>query len=205
MVGHRKQNYDSIEDLLKELIAAGKIEEAYTHSYRVYWQELVYFSAGQLKGYVSVPLAEGEDIAQQVFTEFWKTLLKSTYKSSKGTVRTFIYDIAKKDIIDKIRTPNKSKPGRDVDIHVLDDDGVQANYTSNRETIEQEDKKFKKKKLNCEWANLDSSDRQILDWFYKLELSTSEIAQLLNEKEGTIRTRLLRARAKLRKACNDDR
>ena len=199
--------YASLQRTLEELIAAGKLEEAYTHSHRAYWQKVADRCIYKLTGLVNNPEADGEAIAQQAFNEFYNVLIESRYNSSKATVQNFISHIANMRLIDKLRTPNRNIPGRDVDLDELDSRGFKGNYTSDIEQrlLEEEDETLKRERLDRGLAKLNNSDRQILEWRYKQGHSVAKIAEFTGEKEGTIRTRIHRALVKLRKACNGDR
>lgn len=187
------------EAAIQDLIADGKFEEACDSAYCAYRGEIVAYCSHRLRGKVSEHRGDGEEITQQVFLEFWKALRGSNYKPSKASVRTFIYDIADKRIIGKLRTPNRSIPGRDAEVREFDLTDSCSSYSTNPELLllEQE----KSGIFNWGLDKLHCLDRIIIN-LRRGGDSIAIIARITGLKEGTIRIRLWRAVAKLRKICN---
>ena len=125
-----------------------------------------------------------EDLTQLVFLKAWRSL--PSYLPTKGTCEAYIYAIASHQVIEYQRRKKElsldqiEEPALSFDI----DDPI----------IQEENKGTVRNLL----STIGSDERQLIIWRYFEELQFTEIAQILNEKEGAIRVRLHRLLKKLR-------
>jgi RNA polymerase sigma factor (sigma-70 family) len=193
------------EVAIHALITERRFEEALAAAYLAYHQEIVARCTMLLHRLMSDAEAEAEEVALQVFHEFSKSLRKrkrkGRYHPSQANVRSFLHIIAGRRCIDKLRTPNRLIPGRDVDVCGIDHRKLRAAHAANPETVllAKEERKLFQKGLK----RLAKHEKHIME--LSLDgFSKAKIAQLLDEKPGTIRAQFSRALGKLRKVCDVD-
>lgn len=127
---------------------------------------------------------EAEDIVQETFIKVFKSI-----KNFKGesSLYTWIYRIAQNMIKDRYSTRILTIPYED----------YQANVETIEEIIISEiDREILRNQLN----NLNFIYTQVLTLFYFEDLSIKEICEILDEKEGTIKSKLSRGRQLLKTA-----
>jgi RNA polymerase sigma factor (sigma-70 family) len=190
------------EATLRDLIVDRKFEEACDLACRVHGGLIRGYCSVMLSRYVPNSEADGEDIAQQVFLEFWRTLRAGKYEPSKGSIHGFLLTIAERRVIGKLRTPNRIVPGRDTDLSEVDRRNMQDFHARNPELMVLEDEQ--RKIVHCGIENLSAKERQLLHWRYTLGHSTVKIAEFTGEKRGTIASRISRLCARLLAICNSD-
>lgn len=126
-----------------------------------------------------------EDTLQDVFIKIWKKI--STYDSSKGTLFTWMLNIARNTAIDKIRS-NNGVSIQSIDYHVHNIDKTQqSNSTEDkigiREVVD---------RLKPEY-------KSIIDLAYFGGYTQDEISKELSLPLGTVKTRTRAALTELRK------
>ncbi|MGO1469232.1 MAG: RNA polymerase sigma factor [Tissierella sp.] len=159
----------------KELIKAlkrGK-EEAYIELVNTYGNRLLKTCFLMIKDE-----KEAEDIVQETFIKIFKYIKNFQENSS---LYTWIYKILQNTIIDKSRKLILTVPYED--------------YTVSEENIEEiiidkENKELLKENLK----QINFIYRQVLILFYFDDFSIKEISEILDEKEGTVRSKLSRGR-----------
>ncbi|NMB92441.1 MAG: sigma-70 family RNA polymerase sigma factor [Parcubacteria group bacterium] len=134
-----------------------------------------------------------QDITSQVFLKYWQTNGEAREKIKNP--QAFVYQIARNQIIDFYRR-QKTKV---VSLDELAEQGIEIPQTSFAFKIE----------LSLEMENLKKAIQrlkpeysEIIIWHYIDNLSTKEIAAILNKKENNIRVLLHRALESLKKECN---
>src|SRR5262244_437625 len=90
-----------IEAAIQRLITAGKFDEACDEASLAYRGEIVTYCINTLRGYVSNPEADGEELAQEILDEFCRKL-PAKYDSSIASTHTFLFMITKCRVIDEI-------------------------------------------------------------------------------------------------------
>jgi RNA polymerase sigma-70 factor, ECF subfamily len=125
-----------------------------------------------------------EDAVQEVFIQIYKSIHSFHYKAS---LYTWIYKIA----INKCRDILKQNGGFDL---TLEPELITAKTDLEQETLKQ----LKRDNIRELVAELPSIYREIVILFYFEDLSVKEIATILEEKENTVKSRLLRARSILK-------
>lgn len=145
--------------------------------------------SGALYGIVLKVLNREEEIAQDVlqeaFVKIWRKV--DTYDSSKGSIFTWMLNIARNTAIDKLRSIKRTS------IQSLDDNvGIvdkQHNHTMREDRIGVKDVVEK----------LKPEHKTIIDLAYFEGYTQEEIAERLNMPLGTVKTRLRAALIELRK------
>jgi RNA polymerase sigma-70 factor, ECF subfamily len=131
------------------------------------------------------------DVTQDVFVKIWKNLER--YDASKGTIFTWMINIARNSAIDKIRSQEYVQTRQNLEIE---------NYVG---VIDQENTSM----MNIDAIGLNSiieklkpEYRQLIDLVYFKGYSQSEIADEFNIPLGTIKTRIKSAITTLRTFMN---
>lgn len=127
---------------------------------------------------------EAEDVVQETFIKVFKKM--GTFRGNSG-LYTWIYTIALNLSRDRLRKKQ--------DTLILKDELV-----GNNEVEYQVEKNFDRELLRKELFEINSLYREVLVLFYFEELSIKEISNLLNEKEGTIKSKLSRGRRILKES-----
>ncbi len=130
---------------------------------------------------------EAEDIVQETFIKVFKNIKK--FKSN-SSLYTWIYRISQNIAKDKLSSKIITIPYEDIEI---------APDNIENELIKSIDKDILRKEL----YKLKFIYKQVLILFYFQDLSIKEIADILGEKEGTIKSKLSRGRLLLRKALGE--
>lgn len=156
------------------------------------YQQKVYNLALRLTGNEE----DAFDLSQESFLKAWKGLETFHFEAAFST---WLYRLTSNACLDFLRS---QKRRRTVSLTVEDEDGEEAqmDYPDDAPTPEQaaiasEDRELLKKAL----ASLDEEAREIITLRVIEELSYETIARVLGVKEGTVKSRLSRARDKLKK------
>ncbi len=139
---------------------------------------------------------DAADMTQETFLKAWRNLEGF---HGEAAFSTWLYRLASNACLDYLRSV-KRRPV--LPLTVSDDDGEEqtvdiADSTSSPEEalISKEEREL----LQEAMSSLDPEQRQILTLRVVNDLSYTEIAQVLSLKEGTVKSRLARARNNLRK------
>jgi RNA polymerase sigma-70 factor (ECF subfamily) len=160
------------EKLLIKNLKQGR-EEAYRQLIEEYGNKLLKTCCLILKD-----REEAEDVVQETFIRVFNKI--NTFKEQSG-LYTWIYAIAINLSRDRIRIRQ--------DILELKDEWI-----GNEDVESQVEMNIDRELLRKEIFTMNSLYREILVLFYFEELSIKEISNLLNEKEGTIKSKLFRGR-----------
>ena len=128
--------------------------------------------------------AEAEDIVQETFIKVFKYI-----KGFKGesSLYTWIYRISQNLIKDRFKSQIYTVPYEDNEVDFKTPEEIIIN------NIDREI-------LKAELDNLNFIYKQVLVLFYFNDLSIKDISQILDEKEGTIKSKLSRGRVMLKEA-----
>lgn len=126
------------------------------------------------------------EIVQEVFMKTWVTMQKGTIMDNP---KAFLYASTRNSITDWYR---KKKP---VSLDAMSEEGFDAPYETNVRVTDRVDTE----RILAKTGELEEKYREIIILRFVNDLSVTEIAALLNEKENNISVRLHRAIEKLRK------
>lgn len=154
-------------------------QEAYYELVSLYGNKLLRTSFLMVKDQ-----AEAEDIVQETFIKVFKYI-----KGFKGesSLYTWIYRISQNLIKDRFKSQIYTVPYEDNEVDFKTPEEIIIN------NIDTEI-------LKSELDNLNFIYKQVLVLFYFNDLSIKDISQILDEKEGTIKSKLSRGRVMLKEA-----
>ena len=139
---------------------------------------------------------DAADLSQDSFLKAWRNLDSFQFESSFST---WLYRLASNTCLDHLRSikrhPQVSLTVEDSDGETQTMDFPDAAPTPEEAAITKEDNE----RLAQAMQELDEQQRQILTLRVINDLSYAEIAEILNTKEGTVKSRLSRTRDALRK------
>ena len=142
--------------------------------------------------------ADAQDLAQEAFIRAWRALDSFHYTSQFST---WLYRLTSNICIDFLRAQKRKKT---VSLTMLrDDEDSQWDLPDNEPLPEQQMIAAEEREaLSRAFAALDPEFRQILTLRIVNGCSYQEISQILDLPEGTVKSRLSRAREQLRKKMN---
>lgn len=122
-----------------------------------------------------------DDLLQDTFIKIWKHI--DSFDSSKGTIYTWMLNIARNHAIDYLRSPTYKKQLLQVEINLFSycSDTI-GNTTSTHSSTEYTD--FKNKALQ-----IDSKYSEVIDLIYFYGWTQEQTATILKLPLGTIKTR----------------
>ena len=129
-----------------------------------------------------------EDVVEETFWQVWQRA--SSYDASRGTVRTWILTIARSRALDRLRSRRRNREDIAADLGVIRDPAPDPS-----EDVESGERR---RLVYAALQDLPEDQRRALDLAYFRGLSQSEIAELLGEPLGTIKTRMRLGMQKLR-------
>lgn len=127
---------------------------------------------------------EAEDIVQETFIKVFKSI--KTFKE-ESSLYTWIYRIAQNIAKDRFKANLITYPFEEYEIEYEDTESI---------TLAKIDREI----LRSELDNINFIYKQVLVLFYFEDLSIKEISMILDEKEGTVKSKLSRGRILLREA-----
>lgn len=138
---------------------------------------------------------DAADLTQEAFLKAWKNLESFQFDSAFST---WLYRLASNCCLDFLRSQKRRRTvsltvENEEDEQVMDIPDTQP--TPEEQAVKQEEKE----QLHLAMQMLDEEQRQILTLRVVNDLSYTEIADILQLKEGTVKSRLSRARESLRK------
>lgn len=186
-------NYEALDDqqLLQRI--CGQEKDALNALYTRYASPVYSLAMNMLK---QPPLAE--EVTQDVFLNIW--LKAASFRPDRGQPRSWIMSVAHHRIIDVIRARRRAVVMTDpADYEMLEalparDASVETQVTQNLE----------RERIRQALDTLPESQRQVVEMAYFQGYSQSEMAELLGQPLGTVKTRVRLALQKLRTALQDD-
>jgi RNA polymerase sigma-70 factor (ECF subfamily) len=186
-------DYKALDDETLLRLIAGAQENALGELYDRY-SRLVYSMALNALG----EAAMAEEVAQDVFLRIWQKA--GTYRSEQGKVMTWIASIARYRAIDVIRRQNVRLEGNRV--AWASEETFDLPHPSNVE--DEVESSQRGQRVRVAMARLPEAQQQVLAYAYFQGYSHSEIAEILNEPLGTVKTRIRLAMEKLRQVLIDE-
>ena len=133
-----------------------------------------------------------EEATQDIFLNIW--LKSGSFKPDRGQPKTWIMSVAHHRIIDLIRSRRKTTA-----ITVASDpEDLERIPAANLPIDEQVERKLERERIQKSLATLPEAQREVIRMAYFDGYSQSEIAALLNQPLGTVKTRVRLAMQKLR-------
>lgn len=169
---------DAIAECIKRAQVGDK--DAYGQLYKQYYSRIYRYCRINMYNH---PAAD--DVCQEVFIRAWKALPKFTLKDG-GTFQAFLFRIARNCIIDLSR--KKKEISIDQVEEIRKEDTV-IEGIAQKEAIE---------KVQKALAKLNEKDRQIIILRYFEEMSHSDVAKIINIREGALRVRTIRLLKKMK-------
>ena len=139
---------------------------------------------------------DAADMTQEAFLKAWRSLSSFQFESSFST---WLYRLASNTCLDYLRSL-KRRP--QCSLTVEDDEGEEQVLDVPDDAPTPEEALLSAEehtRLVYALSQLDASQRQIITLRVVNDLSYAEIAEILDVKEGTVKSRLARARDNLRK------
>lgn len=139
---------------------------------------------------------DASDMTQEAFLKVWRHLDSFHFDSSFST---WLYRLASNCCLDFLRS-QKRHPTVSLTVENDDEEEQILDVTDTAPTPEEHAISVEEKEqLRLAMLQLDEEQRQILTLRVVNDLSYTEIAEILDVKEGTVKSRLSRARENLRK------
>jgi RNA polymerase sigma-70 factor (ECF subfamily) len=186
-------DYTQLDDQTILGLIAHAQEDALSELYERY-NRLVYSMAVNAVG--EQPLAE--EIAQDVFLRIWDNA--KTYNASKGKVITWIASITRYRAIDAIRRQQVRPEGHAVEWAIEEAVDI-PNHTNVEEQVEITQRQ---QRVRRAMGQLPHEQRQALAYAYFQGYSHREIAEILDQPLGTVKTRIRLAMQKLRDILGEE-
>lgn len=189
-------DYTKLNDQTLIRLIARSQEYAFSELYDRY-SRLVYSMALNILG----EPAGAEEITQDVFIRIWENA--DSYKAEKAKVVTWITSMTRYRSIDVIRRKKVRPEGHTVswDIRDMEPARDQSNQTDVELQVEIIQKKQRVRKA---LALLPEEQRQTLSYAYFMGYTQQEIATIMGEPLGTVKTRIRLAMKKLRQMLEQD-
>ena len=143
---------------------------------------------------------DAADITQEAFLKVWKNLDKFHFDSSFST---WLYRIASNCCLDFLRS-QKRRPTVSLTVENEDEEEQELDIPDAAPLPEEQAILHEEKEqIKLAMSLLDEEQRQILTLRVVNDLSYTEISEILDMKEGTVKSRLSRARENLRKKLQE--
>jgi RNA polymerase sigma factor (sigma-70 family) len=132
----------------------------------------------------------GEDeAAREIFQDVWVRVIRGIPQLRDGSkLRAWLFGIARRTLMDRLRQEYARSPTADVDVDELAADPSPVDDARDLEQLE------------GALAQLPIIEREAVTLFYLQELPLNEVAEALKVPVGTVKSRLFRARWRLRQA-----
>ena len=158
--------------------------DAYERLLRCYQQE-----ANHAAYFVLRQREEAEDAVQEAFVRAWDRI--DQFDPARA-FRPWLLKIVVNEARDRRRWRGRVER---LKLRAVEDAGLRGSHSSpEREVASRE--RIQAVLDEIEW--MDEADQQILTWRFFLELPTAEIAEIVDMPHGTVRSRISRARERLR-------
>lgn len=142
--------------------------------------------------------AAAEEVTQDVFVQVWNKA--ETYQPEQGKVATWLTSVARYRAIDVLRRTNVRPEGHRADL----DDGTGFELRDEMHVEALVEQNQERSQVNAALAQLPPEQRRALAYAYFFGYSHQQIADLLGEPLGTVKTRIRLAMQKLRQMLKED-
>lgn len=138
---------------------------------------------------------QAQDLASEVFLKCWQKM-SSNGEENISNPRAFFYQVARNLITDFYRQRDKTP----LSLSEIADNSLNDKIVAKKDgPIEQASATFEIDLIKESLNKLNDDYQEIIIWRYLDELEIKEIAEIMDKKEGAVRTLLSRALTELRK------
>lgn len=170
--------------------------EAFNMLIELYQTRVFNIAYGMLSDY-----EDASDAAQEIFIKVYRSI--SSFKG-QSAFTTWLYVICRNVCNDILR--KRQKQGLTVSIYPDDDENAVKDIKSDLPTPDEAVEMSERQKAVKEAINsLKQEYKEVLNYIDIMQLSYEEVARILRCPEGTVKSRLNRARSALRKKLTDKR
>lgn len=136
--------------------------------------------------------SQSEEVVQEVFVEIWR--LAPRYDGTRGTVTSWMATVAHRRAVDRVRSEQAARNRVERESHkvVRDHDSVAE------PVVERDHADFERRRVRKALDRLTDMQRQAVELAYFGGHTYREVAVLLDEPEGTIKTRIRDGMIRLR-------
>ncbi len=135
-----------------------------------------------------------QDLTSEAFLKIWEYLQEQ--RRIRERFRSLLYKIARNLVIDFYR----AKSNREILIDELEElSHIEDNQRSDDLTLRREEMKQVKQGL----GKIKSNYQDVIIWYYIEDMPISEIADILDKKEGTVRVLIHRAKEALKEVVEE--
>ena len=142
--------------------------------------------------------ALAEEATQDIFLNIW--LKASSYKTDRGEPRAWIMSVAHHKIVDVIRARRRTLTATDLDGY----ETLELLPSAQISTEEEVERKIERERILKAVATLPPPHRQVIMMAYFEGYTQSEMAKILKQPLGTVKTRVRLAMQKLRLVLEGD-
>ncbi len=136
--------------------------------------------------------SQAEEVTQETFTAVWRSA--ASYRPERGSAGGWLYTVARNAIVDRMRRSGRLDTGAELPDLASPEGGPD-------ERAEQADRAWR---VHRALAELNPNERQVIELAYWSGLSQSEMASLLGQPLGTVKTRTRNALARLADALEGE-
>ncbi len=176
------------DELSSLIVGAGRGDQA---AFAELYDETAALVHGIVRRVVRDP-SQTEEVVQEVFVEIWR--LAPRYDGTRGSVTSWMATIAHRRAVDRVRSEqaSRNRVEREAAKVTRDHDVV------SEPVIEQEQAAFERRRVRKALDRLTDMQRQAVELAYFGGHTYREVAVLLGEPEGTIKTRIRDGMIRLR-------
>ena len=142
--------------------------------------------------------ALAEEATQDIFLNIW--LKASSYKTDRGEPRAWIMSVAHHKIVDVIRARRRTLTATDLDGY----ETLELLPSAQISTEEEVERKIERERILKAVATLPPPQRHVIMMAYFEGYTQSEMAKILKQPLGTVKTRVRLAMQKLRLVLEGD-
>jgi RNA polymerase sigma-70 factor, ECF subfamily len=136
--------------------------------------------------------SQSEEVVQEVFVELWR--LAPRYDATRGTVASWTATVAHRRAVDRVRSEQSARNRVEREsLKVVRDHDSTADPVVERDHVE-----FERRRVRKALDRLTDMQRQAVELAYFGGHTYREVAVLLHEPEGTIKTRIRDGMIRLR-------
>lgn len=137
--------------------------------------------------------AQSEEVTQEVFVEIWR--LAPRFDGTRGTVTSWVATMAHRRAVDRVRSEQSSRAR-------VERDGARAVVSEHDAAadpvVERDHAEFERRRVRKALDRLTAMQREAVELAYFGGHTYREVAVLLGEPEGTIKTRIRDGMIRLR-------